>query len=156
MSDETAEQVIERALRGAGLSDLPAEYDSDIHRWRCSYPDIYGPCSCFSETVTDITAALREAGLLAGGEPITGQELHCDDCQQPYAVWFADNAEWNWVMSGGATTSPEWPGMLCPRCFTVRAEVVYGRPVHWYLSGRHVGGGRDDCGRTTDALIDGR
>lgn len=24
-----------------------------------------------------------------------GVELHCDDCQQPYAVWFAPSPIWN-------------------------------------------------------------
>jgi len=60
---------------------------------------------------------------------VTGVELHCDDCQQPYAVWFTDNEVWNFVMSEGATTKPEWGGMLCPRCFTIRAERVYSLPI---------------------------
>jgi hypothetical protein len=55
---------------------------------------------------------------------VTGVELHCDECQQPYAVWFADNEVWNYVMSGGETSAPEWPGMLCPRCFTLKAVAL--------------------------------
>lgn len=61
-----------------------------------------------------------------------GREGTCDDCQQPYAVWFASNEVWNFVMSGGATTKPEWGGMLCPRCFALRAEGVYQRPI-WHV-----------------------
>lgn len=52
---------VEALLRGAGLSDEPAKYDSDIHGWRCRYPDIYGPCSCFAELVTILVARLAEA-----------------------------------------------------------------------------------------------
>jgi hypothetical protein len=47
---------IERDLRGAGLSDDPGQYDSNIHSWRCEYPDIYGPCSCLQNLIADIVA----------------------------------------------------------------------------------------------------
>lgn len=58
------EQVIAEALRGAGLSSRPDEFDSSIHSWRCAYPDRYGRCKCFEGTVTDLVAALRAANLL--------------------------------------------------------------------------------------------
>ena len=47
-------------LRGAGISDKPAEFDSSIHSWRCEYPDIYGACDCFGEMLRDLTAAVAE------------------------------------------------------------------------------------------------
>lgn len=50
---------VEGVLRGAGLTDEPGKYDSDIHSWRCSHPDIYGPCSCFQELVADLRAEVR-------------------------------------------------------------------------------------------------
>ena len=50
--------VLAEALRGCGLTDDPANYDSDIHSWRCSHPDIYGPCSCFREVIEDVEAAI--------------------------------------------------------------------------------------------------
>lgn len=50
--------VLAEALRAGGLTDKPDEYDSDIHSWRCRYPDIYGPCSCFQELLSDLAAAL--------------------------------------------------------------------------------------------------
>lgn len=45
---------IERVLRENGLSDLPGQYDSNIHSWRCEYPERYGPCCCFAELVADL------------------------------------------------------------------------------------------------------
>lgn len=54
----TAASEVERVLRGAGLSDNPGEFDSDIHSWRCSYPDIYGPCSCFQELASELAAVV--------------------------------------------------------------------------------------------------
>lgn len=50
--------VLERVLRENGLSDEPAKYDSSIHSWRCWHPDIYGPCGCFAELVSDLTDVL--------------------------------------------------------------------------------------------------
>lgn len=55
----------------------------------------------------------------------------CMDCQQPYAVWFADNDVWNLVM-GGPGCKGDPGGMLCPRCFALRAETVYALPI-WHL-----------------------
>jgi hypothetical protein len=78
--------------------------------------------------------AVLDAHEPAEPEVATGVELHCDDCQQPYDVWFADNAVWNYVMSGGQTIEPEWPGMLCPRCFTLRATKVYETQPIWRLT----------------------
>ena len=48
-------------------------------------------------------------------------ELQCDDCQQPYAIWFAPNDIWNSTM-GGPDATDDPGGMLCPRCFMLRAE----------------------------------
>lgn len=62
---------------------------------------------------------------------MTGVELRCDDCQQPYARWFADNDVWNLVIGGPAATDDPG-GMLCPRCFTIRAAIVYESPK-WHL-----------------------
>lgn len=58
------EQVIAEALLGAGLTNKPDEFDSNIHSWRCEHPDRYGRCKCFEETVADIAAALRAANRL--------------------------------------------------------------------------------------------
>lgn len=65
--------------------------------------------------------------------PVSGVELHCDDCQQPYGVWFAENDVWNLVM-GGPDAKGDPGGMLCPRCFTVRAEMVYQQTAIWRLT----------------------
>ena len=45
-------------MRGAGISDKPAEFDSSIHSWRCEYPDIYGACDCFGELVRDLATLI--------------------------------------------------------------------------------------------------
>lgn len=49
---------IDATLRGAGLTDQPREFDSNIHSWRCEHPDRYGPCSCFQELVDDLLRAV--------------------------------------------------------------------------------------------------
>ena len=59
----TREQIAE-VLRGIGLSDLPDEYDSSIHSWRCEHPEIYGRCSCFDDAVNDLVALM--SGLAEG------------------------------------------------------------------------------------------
>lgn len=61
-----------------------------------------------------------------------GVELHCDDCQQRYAVWFAPSQIWNFVM-GGPDAKDDPGGMLCPRCFTLRAEAVGVVPTAWVV-----------------------
>lgn len=60
-------------------------------------------------------------------------ELTCDECRQPYAPWFTDNAVWNYVVGGPAATDDPG-GMLCPRCFTLRAESKYGFPPVWRVA----------------------
>lgn len=62
-----------------------------------------------------------------------GVELHCDDCQQPYAVWFAPSPIWNFVM-GGPDAKDDPGGMLCPRCFTLRAESAGVVPTAWVVA----------------------
>lgn len=51
----------EELLRGWGLTDRPAEFDGDIHSWRCSHPDRYGACTCFQEIAKVRAQARREA-----------------------------------------------------------------------------------------------
>lgn len=46
-------------------------------------------------------------------------ELVCEDCRQPYSVWYADNDLWNAVMRPDGWTSEPF---LCARCFLLRAE----------------------------------
>ena len=52
MTDQTPEARLAAAL--AAVEEILAEYglrpyDRDgIHRWRCEYPDRYGPCECFA------------------------------------------------------------------------------------------------------------
>jgi hypothetical protein len=63
---------------------------------------------------------------------VVGVELTCDDCQQPYDVWYADNDVWNLVM-GGPHALGDPGGMICPRCFTIRAAVTYSEAAIWHL-----------------------
>jgi len=70
----------------------------------------------------------------------TGVELHCDDCQSPYAVWFAPNPIWNLVI-GGPDCKGDPGGMLCPRCFTLRAEAAGVKPTAWEVKPEAA----DDC-----------
>lgn len=44
-------------------------------------------------------------------------QQQCDDCDQPYTVWYADSDLWNAVILNRVA-------MLCPRCFLIRAEPV--------------------------------
>lgn len=57
--DERSE--IEKVLRGNGITDRPDLFDSDIHSWRCEYPERYGGCTCFSELVDELMAVRRGA-----------------------------------------------------------------------------------------------
>jgi len=52
--------AVEKVLRANGLSDEPAEFDSNIHSWRCGHPDIYGKCSCFQELAAELLALLNK------------------------------------------------------------------------------------------------
>lgn len=68
MTDRTTDELREKiawTLEGQGLSAHPDQYDSNIHGWRCEYPDRYGPCSCFEELVaavlSDVEAEVRRA-----------------------------------------------------------------------------------------------
>ena len=65
----TREQIAE-VLRGIGLSDLPDEYDSSIHSWRCEHPETYGPCDCFQELVRELAEVERAAAAKARGEAL--------------------------------------------------------------------------------------
>ena len=50
MADPRVEAVAE-ALRAEGA-------DTNIHGWRCEYPDRYGPCDCVTEAAKAAVAAL--------------------------------------------------------------------------------------------------
>ncbi len=52
--------------------------------------------------------------------PAAPKEGTCDECRQPYATWFADNALWNEVMRPNGEQEGE--PFLCPRCFGLRAD----------------------------------
>ena len=56
----SARDRIRRALIEAGLSDRPDLYDSNIHSWRCEYPDRYGHCTCLDELVDDLVTVANE------------------------------------------------------------------------------------------------
>lgn len=53
------EGVLEAVMRGAGLTDNPAEYDSDMHGWRCSDLTRFDPCDCFAEMRGDLADAVH-------------------------------------------------------------------------------------------------
>jgi hypothetical protein len=55
----TVRKTIEEVLRANGITDRPEEFDSDIHSWRCSYPDIYGRCTCFDDLIEELRGARR-------------------------------------------------------------------------------------------------
>lgn len=86
---------------------------------------------CGNCTQGNLSQILKMVLAQHPAERVTGVELHCDDCQQPYATWYAGNAVWNLVM-GGPEQADDPGGMLCPRCFALRAEKVYEIPI-WHL-----------------------
>ncbi len=55
MSDDAIREAVIAAL----AENCIGEPGSDMHSWRCAYPDRYGPCDCLAETVTDVIAAVR-------------------------------------------------------------------------------------------------
>lgn len=95
--------MLSERLRGAGLTDLPAEYDSAIHGWRCSHPDMYGPCSCFAELVADLRGAVL--AVLGSDEMrvTVARAILAGDIARGYAAdeW-GDGADEPWLI-GNAT-----------------------------------------------------
>lgn len=83
-TDATAEtptgQRIHLTLEAAGLHANPDQYDSDIHSWRCSYPDLYGPCKCLAELVGELDALL-------GSSTEQAERLDHDDRDVSVSVW---------------------------------------------------------------------
>lgn len=57
---------------------------------------------------------------------LTARELHCEDCDHDYTVWYADNDLWNAVMrcEGSAYANDQPEPFLRARCFLLRAEKV--------------------------------
>lgn len=53
----TLRDRLARALLDNGLD---ADGTGCIHGWRCDYPDLYGPCGCYSELLDDLVAAAEE------------------------------------------------------------------------------------------------
>jgi len=47
------------AVTTALAENCVGEPGSDMHSWRCSHPDVYGPCDCLAGTVTDVINAVR-------------------------------------------------------------------------------------------------
>ena len=56
---DTERAALDAYLRGQGITDEPEKYDDGIHGWRCNYPDIYGRCDCFAESVDDLAAVVE-------------------------------------------------------------------------------------------------
>ena len=52
----------------------------------------------------------------------------CDSCLKTYPAWFTDNTLWNQVM-GGRACIDDPGGLLCPRCFMLRAERTFSKIV---------------------------
>lgn len=59
---------VENILRGAGLTDEPDVFDSNIHSWRCEHPDRYGKCDCFQLLVKELAEVERAAAEKAWDE----------------------------------------------------------------------------------------
>lgn len=59
MATQDLTAAVERVLRESGLTDHPDQNtSSDIHGWRCSYPDRYGECDCFQDLRDSLVAVL--------------------------------------------------------------------------------------------------
>ena len=91
--------AIEAALRGAGLTDKPGEFDSTIHSWRCEHPETYGPCDCFQELVRELAEVERAAAARA-----------LEEAAQTYPF----------TLLGVGTTWHEAQKVLCERAAEIR------------------------------------
>lgn len=145
LADRAAAQ---QAQDTTGLSERVAWAERFLTEWARPYfgDDVNDAVACVVRAMDYADAALlapadapRDCGDCPGcqhsgpcsGQRVTGIELHCDDCQQPYECWYADSGVWNLVI-GGPAAKDDPGGMLCPRCFTIRAETVYKLPI-WHL-----------------------
>lgn len=50
--DELRRVLIEQGVDGY-------EGEGGIHSWRCHYPDMYGPCTCFQDVIEAILALAK-------------------------------------------------------------------------------------------------
>lgn len=55
MSVEEIAKAVSLALMENGIGPLAPD---GMHGWRCEWPNVYGPCECFAETVTDVVDAV--------------------------------------------------------------------------------------------------
>lgn len=56
---ESLTQTVREALAAALTSNGVGRSAPDgIHSWRCEYPNVYGPCTCFAELLDDLVAAV--------------------------------------------------------------------------------------------------
>lgn len=46
------------AAAARALEDEGGAPGSDLHSWRCQYPETYGPCDCTAETAKAVIAAV--------------------------------------------------------------------------------------------------
>ena len=129
-------RVMRDALKLYEEARLPGNYQFCGHH--PFHDDLRPVCDCTSVRGCERVAALSNAPASSARK--TGVELHCDDCQSPYAVWFAPNPIWNLVM-GGPDAKGDPGGMLCPRCFTLRAEAAGVKPTAWEVKPEAA----DDC-----------
>lgn len=74
---------VEKILRGAGITDEPEQYDSNIHSWRCRYPEIYGRCDCFQELVQELEIKITDDMVEKAGRVMYSHwdEWDSDDVQ---------------------------------------------------------------------------
>ena len=87
----------------------------------CAGHQHHDHCNC-EHTARNIAQALRTylapvVRVVLAEHP----EDFCDDYGGKNPRWWADHALWNLVM-GGPTAKDDPGGIVCPRCFMIRAE----------------------------------
>lgn len=79
--------------------------------------DFQYTCQGINFAINEIRDSAVRSASPAGADRQPVDRERCDDCDLYYSAWYADSDLWNAVI-------PDRVGMLCPRCFLIRAEPV--------------------------------
>lgn len=125
-----AEQIIrERATAHVDRDEI-GDHVSDAHP--------YLPDTAYDTAVDHVRHLLETAVVTVTWPDDAGHpETWCEICGGANVAWCAPSPIWNAVMRDGDITRADEYGIVCPRCFAVRAEAL-GVAGLWRLDAEYV------------------